>query len=193
MNNLNPKFSQNSDEYIENGYYVIEGVSYMSIWTFKNKNFLPNNYTKINGEEGKLLIANGVKYYPSIPDFGDFDEIFIYPVDELNKFYKISVEVKPIEPNNKKVRFFIGYACYSTWTKLFVLSYDGVFYSEYLNFMQDTTINKRFDFATFKESDYSYGGYQHLKEISKEEALRVTLTRQANWIARYLRERGLDD
>lgn len=85
-----------------------------------------------------------------------------------------------------KNRFFFGAETHNTWPKLFVLSQDGTFYCEYLDYMAPATINKSFDFDTFKAENYKWGGYQTIVEIDEETAKSKVLTRQANWIGRYL-------
>jgi hypothetical protein len=85
-----------------------------------------------------------------------------------------------------KVRFFYGAACYSTWPKLFVLTEDGRFYSEYLAYMTTARVDLNFDFNKFKAEDYKWGGYQTIVEIDERKAKNSTLTKQINWINRYL-------
>jgi hypothetical protein len=85
-----------------------------------------------------------------------------------------------------KARFFYAERAYKTWPKLFVLTQDGILFSEYLDYMKPASISKQFDFETFESGDYQWGGYQSLIEISEEEALRKPLTRQINWISSYL-------
>jgi hypothetical protein len=87
-------------------------------------------------------------------------------------------------------RFFIADACYSTWTKVFVLTPDGTLYSEYLNYMQLQIIKEKVDFKTFKASDYSFGGYQHLREVDASAAIKEPLSKQKNWVFNYLVECG---
>lgn len=90
-----------------------------------------------------------------------------------------------------KTRFFYAPHKFKTWPKLYVLTEDGKLYCEFLNYMRPDTDIKNVDFENFKASDYQPQGYQDLQEISNEEALRKTLTRQANWISRYLRENNV--
>lgn len=78
-----------------------------------------------------------------------------------------------------------------TWAKLFVLTPDGTLYSEYLDYMKPATVNKKVNYQTFQATDYSYGQYQHMNEISYDEARRKGLTQQQNWIDRYLSRQGL--
>ncbi len=87
-----------------------------------------------------------------------------------------------------KARFFYAPAVYSTWSKLFVLTDDGKFYCEYLDYMRKTKVERQFDFETFKASDYVWGGYQTMTEITQEEAVKKRLNSQANWITRYLNQ-----
>ena len=73
-----------------------------------------------------------------------------------------------------------------TWAKLFVLTKDGKFYCEYLDYMKPARVNENFDFDTFKAQDYKWDGYQSIVEIDESTARTTTLTRQPNWIDRYL-------
>lgn len=83
-------FDKNSPEYVSNGYYRYRGEEFMSIWAFK-KRYLgaTENTNSINGSEGKQLIADGIPYHKSKPDFGNFEDIFIYPVNTLKLFYNL--------------------------------------------------------------------------------------------------------
>lgn len=77
--------SKESAEYIENGHYQIGGEDWMSIWTFKNKRNIGSNNTRTNGEEGRNMTFK----YENIatkPDFGNFDEIKIFKVTDLEEF-----------------------------------------------------------------------------------------------------------
>ena len=85
-----------------------------------------------------------------------------------------------------KTRFFYGAATHNTWAKVFVLSEDGRFYCEYLNYMNPARVNLKFDFNTFKAEDYKWGGYQSIVEIDESTAKTKILTSQSNWISRYL-------
>ncbi len=87
-----------------------------------------------------------------------------------------------------KARFFYAPGVYSTWPKLFVLTEDGKLYCEYLNFMRKYTVEKQFDFESFKATDYVWGGYQYMTEIKQEEAVEKILKCQANWITSYLNQ-----
>ena len=83
------KYSNDSSEYKGNGHYGIDGIDYMSVWAFKERhNIIPNSKDK-NGSEGKELISKGVKNYPSIPDFGGFGTIYIYPISDLEEYYGV--------------------------------------------------------------------------------------------------------
>jgi len=90
-----------------------------------------------------------------------------------------------------EARFFIADECYNTWRKLFVLTSDNTLYSEYLSYNSPATFKETFNFNTFKENTYKWSGYQSLKEITKEEALSYRLTKQVNWIEKYLKEKGV--
>jgi hypothetical protein len=86
-----------------------------------------------------------------------------------------------------KARFFYAAPVYKTWAKLFILTEDGRFYCKYLNYMQPATIELKFDYKTFKEEDYSWSGYQSIKEIDELTAKNTNLTQQENWVEKYLK------
>lgn len=93
--------------------------------------------------------------------------------------------------NNKykqqmEARFFYGASTHNTWPKLFVLTSDGKFYCEYLDFMKPARVNLNFDFTTFKAEDYKWSGYQTIIEIDEATAKSKTLRSQSNWISNYL-------
>jgi hypothetical protein len=73
-----------------------------------------------------------------------------------------------------------------TWPKIFVLSEGGLLYCEYLNWMNLSTFKKEVEFDKFDPSRFKWADYQPLSEISKEEALAVSLIQQGNWVSRYL-------
>jgi hypothetical protein len=83
-------------------------------------------------------------------------------------------------------RFFYGAETHNTWPKLFVLTDDGKFYCEYLDYMKPATIQENFDFDTFKAEQYTWSGYQTIVEIDEATAKNKTLKRQSNWIAQYI-------
>ncbi len=81
------KFKKGDAEYISNGHYNIDGIHYMSIWTYKNKHGIEPNTNKINGTQGAEMTAKGIETCDSIPDIGNFDSVFIYPVSVLEDYY----------------------------------------------------------------------------------------------------------
>ena len=83
-------FSKDSVEYRNNGHYVIDGKEFMSVQTFKNNHRGTSaNTTSINGDDGKLLAQKCSVVYSSKPDFGGFNEILIFPLDELKEYYNV--------------------------------------------------------------------------------------------------------
>lgn len=83
------QFDKNSEEYISNGHYRINGVNFMSVWTFKKKQGIEPNNNSANGSEGQELNKLGFNIHSSTPDFGGFSTIYIYPVEELEKYYGV--------------------------------------------------------------------------------------------------------
>jgi len=75
--------SKNSSEYISNGHYKVDGEDFMSIWTYKNKKRIEPNDTKTNGSDG-LIMYDAYASIESKPDFGYFDKIYIFRVQDLD-------------------------------------------------------------------------------------------------------------
>lgn len=92
----------------------------------------------------------------------------------------------------KKARYFYAEATFKTWPKLFVLTDDGFFHCKYLNYMKPASINLSFDFNDFKDSDYKFGGYQSIVEISYSQAIAKNLNSQQNWISEYIAANNID-
>lgn len=82
-------YSKDSPEYLGNGHYKINGVEFMSVWTFKNKHNLPQNTKIQNSNEGKELSMKVQNKKIIKPDFGLFEQIYIYPVSDLEEYYGI--------------------------------------------------------------------------------------------------------
>lgn len=74
----------------------------------------------------------------------------------------------------------------NTWPKIFVLTEDGRFYCEYLNFMRPSVIELSFDFHTFRADGFLWRDYQPIQEIDEETAKSRVLVHQKNWVGRYL-------
>ncbi len=108
------------------------------------------------------------------------------------------LKINPSNIKNINVRFFIADPIHRTWSKIAVLTEDGILYSEYLSYMEPTIIKKSgINFNTFNASDYSFGerehghSYQPMREVSVDEAVAYKLTAQENWVKRYLDSIGL--
>jgi len=82
-------YDNESPEYLGNGHYKIEGHEFMSIWAFKKKHGIEPNTTVSNGPEGKELCAKTKSFHHSKPDASNFDSVFIYHLNELEKHYGI--------------------------------------------------------------------------------------------------------
>lgn len=81
------QYSKEDQEYISNGHYLIDGVEYMSIWTYKNKKSVGENSTQMNASEARTLASMGLKCISTKPDFGNFSQIYIYRVEDLDGYY----------------------------------------------------------------------------------------------------------
>ena len=86
-------------------------------------------------------------------------------------------------------RFFYAKAVHKTWTKLYVLDSTGRLYSEFLDFMKPAIDQCSVDYNSFKAEDYSFEGYQHLREVTFSELEKAKLTRQENWVLDYVSSR----
>ena len=80
-------YSSESPEYISNGHYKIDGVEFMSVWTFKNAHKM--TMKSKNPNEGKDVAAKCDVKYKTKPDFGSFDFIYVYPISELEDYYGV--------------------------------------------------------------------------------------------------------
>ncbi|MGB1117257.1 MAG: hypothetical protein ACPG30_00930 [Parvibaculales bacterium] len=84
------QYDKNSPEYVNNGHYKINDKEYLSIWAFKKKYDIEPNNNGENGKEGKELAVQALgDIHSCIPDFGEFNNVFIYPIDELAKYYGV--------------------------------------------------------------------------------------------------------
>ena len=81
------QYSQEDSEYISNGHYEIDGVEYMSIWTYKNKKHVGDNSTQTNASEARIFANKGFSCISTKPDFGNFAQIYVYPVSDLDNYY----------------------------------------------------------------------------------------------------------
>lgn len=146
---------------------------------------------QFNDNKENLLVFN----HPS-PPYLQFDKEW----DKYESQFKTDLPIALLKRigtinseniNNKYIkqmeaRFFYGASTHNTWPKLFVLTSDGKFYCEYLDFMKAARVNLNFDFSDFKATDYKWDGYQSIVEIDEATAKSKTLTKQANWISTYL-------
>ena len=82
-------FAKGCPEYIKNGHYKINDMDYMSVWALKKRFNLGGNTNSQNGLDAQEIFQKGVDYFRSKPDFGGFEAIYIYPVDDLQLFYGI--------------------------------------------------------------------------------------------------------
>lgn len=91
-------FKFGDSEYVENGYYKFDNKEYMSIWAFKNNYMTKSeNITEQNYLDANKLYNQKTPYFKSKPDYGYFNEIKIYLVNDLKMFYK--TEIKKYESN----------------------------------------------------------------------------------------------
>lgn len=86
-----------------------------------------------------------------------------------------------------KLRFFYAPKRNLKWQKLFVLSEDGILYSEYLDFMvPGIFMSRNNDFKSFKPDDFKFSDIQEIIEIDQSTAIETRLYRQKNWVNEYI-------
>lgn len=116
------------------------------------------------------------------------DENFYIYFDPQQKYVSLSsignkVErLLPDDLKNKEIRIFYAEEISKTWPKLFILTEDNLFYSEYLDNLSLKILKLKFDFKTFKDTDYKFRDYQKIIEINKVGALKTILINQENWL-----------
>lgn len=108
-------------------------------------------------------------------------EIVLY-INKYNKRY----EEPEVKIRTINFRFFYAPYIHRTWPKIYVLSEDGILYSKYLFKYNISIDTKHFNFENFKESDYSYNGYQKMHQISFDDAVKTNLINQSNWVKEYV-------
>ena len=142
--------------------------------SFKKTVYLNDEFEKLaelENENKRYIITNSCNH-------------FFYNLESIYKVFKFKI-------SKINTRFFYAKPIEKTWPKLFILTLDGLFYSEYLHYNKISYVEEQFDFFLFNESDYIFGGYQSIKEISKDEALSFELIEQENWVKRFLLKNNL--
>jgi len=84
-------FSNESEEYISNGVYLIGGILFSTLWAWKKcqAGYQQVNTAGFNAGHGHELKSMG---YPSIetrPDYGGFESVAAYPVVSIEYFFTI--------------------------------------------------------------------------------------------------------
>lgn len=74
-------------EYIDNGHYRSEGEEFMSIWAYKCYKNMGNNSNDQNGFDAGDMNARGYLSGECVPDFGNFDKVFIFTISDLDEYY----------------------------------------------------------------------------------------------------------
>jgi hypothetical protein len=164
------------------------GLLFESFWEYINSELT---------DSSKLLVFN----HPSPPylqfqkEWNKFEATLsfdsnldlLYKIGQINTAKINTHFIRPYKPvKTMNIRFFYASNAHNTWPKIFVLTEDGKFYSEYLNFMKPAVVNEKFEFISFKAEDYKWGGYQAIVEIDEKVAKSKVLKRQVNWVERYL-------
>ena len=86
-----------------------------------------------------------------------------------------------------KARFFYGAPIFSNSPKLFVLTEDGILYSQVSEY-NTTKIEQteHLSFSNFSIRDFESEDYPTFLEIDFKKACDIPLTNQVNWINRYI-------
>jgi len=73
------ELTQNSPEYRSNGHYEIEGVDFMSVYTYKHlyRNDIDNEKSKNSKVTNEMGIRYGLPPYKGIMEFGEFEGEFV--------------------------------------------------------------------------------------------------------------------
>lgn len=79
--------SKKSPEYISNGHYKVDEEEFMSIWTYKNNQGIKPNDIESNGSDG-MVMYDSYASIESKPDFGSFDKIYVFRLEDLAKHFK---------------------------------------------------------------------------------------------------------
>ena len=127
---------------------------------------------------GKKKYGSQVLYYHPLPRN---DEQRQQWVNEISKSLNERIQ-------RKGFRYFFAEKSHNTWPKLFVLTEDGVLYCEYLDRYKLTIFKEKVDFSYFEPSEFKWSGYQSIVEIKESTAINVQLTKQSNWILRYIKK-----
>tara|TARA_R110002050_G_C8944901_1_gene512904 strand:- start:1566 stop:1868 length:303 start_codon:yes stop_codon:yes gene_type:complete len=91
-----------------------------------------------------------------------------------------------------KARYFYAPAIFSIIPKIYVLTEDLALYTEVRDCALVTIENLEADsFSNFVPSQHETEEYPILLEIEQKEALSTSLNIQANWINRYISEKGI--
>jgi len=93
------ELTSESPEYSENGYYVIEGVDYYSVWTFKKlfRNNIDNSKEKNTQVTNSMNVKYGLPPFKGLMEIGDYKGEFV----QLHK-------KEDLEDFLPKKRFIIG-------------------------------------------------------------------------------------
>jgi len=76
-------YAKTDSEYQENGHYIVGGVSYMSLYTYRNLHGLPTVSPEINKNIGLNINPLICKHIETIPDKGPFNIIKAYELSYL--------------------------------------------------------------------------------------------------------------
>ena len=83
------QFSKNSKEYVRNGIYNISGITFYTLWAWKNTS---PKYSTVNTPAKNTVHSNELTGlgYPSIqtiPDIGSFDFVKAFPQTSIEFFF----------------------------------------------------------------------------------------------------------
>lgn len=78
-------YDQYSDEYVENGHYIVDGLVYMSLWTWRRTRGLPGVSHHENARIGDKIKPEICKLIYTVPDIPSYEKIKAYDVSFLDE------------------------------------------------------------------------------------------------------------
>ena len=78
-------YSKNNDEYQGDGYYIVDDVSYMSLYTYRKIHGLPKVSPEVNKQIGLSINPLVCAHIQTLLDEGPFNIIKSYELSYLNE------------------------------------------------------------------------------------------------------------
>ncbi|GHB79624.1 hypothetical protein GCM10008107_31440 [Psychrosphaera saromensis] len=78
-------YSKKDNEYQDNGHYIVHGIHYMSLYTYRNIHGLPRVSPEINKKIGLSINPLLCEHIETLPDEGHFKIIKAYNLSYLKE------------------------------------------------------------------------------------------------------------